>query len=59
MAEHRFKALRDLVAGTARAESRTFTADPEAVRIALSRGWVDKAKAPAKQGKQGTRAKKS
>lgn len=57
MAEQSYKAQRDLVvSGKPQAEGQTFTAEPETVRVALARGWVEQAKASAKassKGKQG------
>lgn len=53
MAGQSYKAMRDLVvAGTPQAEGSTFTAVPETVAIALTRGWVQEAKAKPKQAKR-------
>ena len=51
MAGQSYKATRDLVIdGEAHAEGSTFSADPEAVALALARGWVE-AKAAPKRGR--------
>jgi hypothetical protein len=58
MAEESYKATRDLVvAGKAHAEGDTFEADPDAVSVALARGWVQEAKesAPKQTRKRGTK----
>lgn len=41
-----------VIGGSAYAESKTFEADPEAVRIALARGWVEVAQAKPRQAKR-------
>jgi hypothetical protein len=53
MAGQSYKAVRDVVvAGNAYPEGKTFDAQPEAVRVALARGWVEQAKPKPKQTKR-------
>ena len=53
MSGAQYKARRDVViAGSTYPEGKTFEADPEAVRVALGRGWVEQAKAKPKQSKR-------
>ena len=52
MAEQQYKTHRDLViAGKALTEGQTFKSDPEAVRVALARGWIEKPKRNTKEAK--------
>ena len=50
MAGQSYRATRDVViAGKPQAEGSTFTAAPESVAIALTRGWVEEAQAKPKR----------
>jgi hypothetical protein len=59
MAEHSYTANRSLVvAGQPVAEVDTFTAEPEALSVALARGWVAPVERQPKQPAKRTTARK-